>query len=99
MINPTVTFGVNSMEGSSGFPVSSLKNGNMATVIAIANNMAAAQVSTDSVMNCLTRALFTEPITLRIPTSRARLVERAVARFIKLMMAMKRIQAAIAENI
>jgi len=53
----------------------------------------------DSSINCLTSLVFEDPRVLRTPTSKARLVDLAVARFIKLMQAMIIIKTAIAENI
>src|SRR5215831_5540323 len=52
----------------------------------------------DSVRNCLTRLLRSEPRTFRTPTSFARLEERAVERFIKLTQAMSKMKIAMAEK-
>src|SRR5450432_370037 len=56
-------------------------------------------ITVDSERNCSTRFLRVVPKTFRIPTSRARLADRAVVRFIKLIQAIRRIKAATAENI
>jgi len=52
----------------------------------------------DSPINCWMRFFRAAPTTLRIPTSFARVLDRAVARFIKLMLAISKINRAIAEN-
>ena len=52
----------------------------------------------DSPRNCLTISERRAPVTLRSPTSLPRLAERAVARFMKLMQARRRMAAAAREN-
>ena len=54
---------------------------------------------TDSVRNWVISKDLLEPTTFRIPTSLDLVVERAVARFMKLIQAMIRIRMAITENI
>ena len=49
--------------------------------------------------NCLVICGRTAPMTLRIPTSLARLSDRAVVKFIKLMQAMINMKTAIREKI
>src|ERR1700722_14850753 len=58
----------------------------------------ASVTSIDSVKNWAIRYLRGDPRTLRTPTSRARLAERAVERFMKLTQAITRIKIAIAEK-
>ena len=52
-----------------------------------------------SPINWLIRMPFTAPITLRTPTSLARLTDRAVAKFMKLMQAMIKMTMATMEKI
>ena len=66
----------------------------MTTAIIIAKMLR----KTDSVRNWVISRDREEPTTFRRPTSRARVVERAVARFIKLILAIIRINRAMAEN-
>ena len=54
---------------------------------------------TDSVKNCVIRCERNEPATFLIPTSFARLAERAVERFIKFTQAINKIKMAITEKI
>ena len=67
--------------------------------IMIAKTSAVNAKVTDSVKNCRIKLLLRAPTTLRMPTSRARLAERAVARFIKLMQAITKTKIAIIEKI
>src|SRR5687768_15769255 len=55
-------------------------------------------VNMDSVKNCLINDLFSEPTTLRIPTSFARLADLAVERFMKLIQASINTNKATAEK-
>ncbi|MNY78501.1 hypothetical protein D3C86_2187690 [compost metagenome] len=50
----------------------------------------------DSVRNCHTSSIFSEPITFLTPTSRARFEEPAVDKFMKLMQAISSIMMATA---
>ncbi len=55
-------------------------------------------INVDSVRNCIISSLRSVPNTFLIPTSFARLAERAVVRFIKLIQAISKINNATAEN-
>ena len=55
-------------------------------------------ITIDSLKNCRINCGRPAPSTLRIPTSRARLVARAVARFIKLIQAISRMKNAIIDK-
>src|SRR5580658_3779855 len=83
----------------SSFPESWLKRPRNAHAVKTAINAATAVTNIDSVRNWATRYLRGEPSTLRTPTSRARLADRAVERFIKLTQAMSRTKRAMAEKI
>src|SRR5689334_7427594 len=80
-------------------PINVLKCGRKNSVKAMASAMESTVVRKDSVMNCLTRLLFKEPNTFLTPTSRARLADLAVDRFMKLIQAIKRMNTAMAVNI
>jgi len=57
------------------------------------------EIITVSPINWRMRSIFRAPITLRTPTSFARVVDLAVLRFVKLMQAMRRTKRAMAEKI
>ena len=67
--------------------------------IAIASSNEKNLIKTDSVKNCIIRCDRNEPATFLMPTSFARLAERAVERFIKFTQAMSKIKTAITEKI
>ena len=56
-------------------------------------------IKMDSVKNCCTRPILSEPSTFLTPTSLARFDERAVDRFIKFTQAINKIKNAMPENI
>ena len=67
-------------------------------MIAMATAVANRAMTNASPMNCAMRPLFPAPSTFLTPTSFARCSLRAVARFMKLMQAMKRMIHAMTEN-
>src|SRR4051812_20538421 len=83
----------------SDLPDTWLNNGNIAHATNTAITVAVSVTITDSARNWAIKYLLLEPNTLRTPTSRARLAERAVERFMKLMQASINIKTAITENI
>ena len=80
---------------ASSFPDTWLNKGSKSHAIITAAAVATNVTSSDSVKNCAIKLLRGEPSTLRTPTSRARLEERAVDKFIKLTQAIRRIKQAI----
>src|SRR5882672_6579545 len=81
------------------FPASWLNNGNNNAAIPNARNNERKLTNTDSVKNWVMRLERSEPATFRMPTSFARLAERAVDRFIKFTQAISKIKMAIIEKI
>src|SRR4030095_16253954 len=77
----------------------SLKTGSTRYAMMMASTSEKTAISVDSVRNWNMRNFLSVPSTLRIPTSLARLAERAVVRFMKLMQAINRINKATAEKI
>ncbi len=75
-------------------PASSLNAGIATNASPIASNIDTMVKINASPRNCQTNWSRAAPRVLRTPTSRARIMARAVARFIKLMQAMSRINAA-----
>jgi hypothetical protein len=78
-----------------GLPVKLLKAGRNNSTIARAKTKAMAEMRIDSPRNCLMSCERLAPMTFRNPTSLERFMERAVARFMKLIHAMNNINAAI----
>ncbi len=76
-----------------------LNNGNNNIAIKIASISEKKLSKTDSVKNCVIRCERNEPATFLIPTSFARLAERAVERFIKFTHAINKMKIAITEKI
>jgi hypothetical protein len=76
----------------------SLKSGSTSEAIKIAITSEINAVSIDSTKNWAISVFLSVPNTLRIPTSLARLVLRAVLRFIKLMQAKMSMNKATAEK-
>src|SRR6185312_12684702 len=83
---------------SNCLPDNWLKAGNNRHAAATATKAAIKVTKTDSARNWMIRYLRGEPSTLRTPTSRARLADRAVERFMKLTQAISKINAAIADK-
>src|SRR5215831_12077506 len=84
-----------SNEKESSFPEIEEKEGRSNLVKTIASRKAIIDIRTDSPRNCRINELFSAPSTLRTPTSAARLLERAVDKFIKLMQAINKVNIAI----
>src|SRR5450631_2460349 len=91
--------GEKSMEGFMDLSASVLKPGIKIKLAKMATAREMMTIRVDSDRNCKIRSLRRVPKTLRIPTSRARLADRAVVRFIKLIQAMSRMKIATAEKI
>src|SRR4051812_20473889 len=81
------------------FPASWLNRGISSRAIKIASIKEKKLIKTDSVKNCIMRCERNEPATFLMPTSFARLAERAVERFIKFTQAISKIKIAITEKI
>ena len=80
------------------FPAIWLKSGSMTHAANTAVTVAANVTINDSARNWAIKCFRDEPNTLRTPTSRARLADRAVDRFMKLMQANISINIAMAAN-
>src|SRR6478735_1595514 len=76
-----------------------LNNGSSSNAIKMASTNEKKLNKTDSVKNCVMRCERSEPATFLIPTSLARLAERAVERFIKFTQAINKIKMATTEKI
>src|SRR6478735_12759422 len=81
------------------FAASWLNNGNNNAAIPMASSNEKKLVKTDSVRNCVMRSTRDEPATFLIPTSFARLAERAVDRFMKFTQAISKMKIAMIEKI
>src|SRR5450755_3991615 len=81
------------------FPASRLNKGSNNAPNKTASSNDRKLNKTDSVKNCVIKCDRSEPATFLIPTSFARLAERAVERFIKLTQAISKIKMAITEKI
>ena len=86
-------------ENPSGFSRKPANTGSATSTMASASSIAIPVSNIDSPMNWTISWLRCAPTTLRTPTSRARCVDRAVVRFMKLMQAMINTNNAIAENV
>src|ERR1700743_474734 len=84
---------------TNSFPEISLNRGSSAQATVTARMAPASVTITDSVRNWAMRYLRGEPSTFLTPTSLARLAERAVDRFMKLIQARSRMKGAMAEKI
>ena len=98
-IRKTRYFGCSRSEISNSFADKLLNHGRHSQAIPMARTVDITVVKIDSVKNCLISDFFSEPTTLRIPTSFARLADLAVERFIKLIQASINTNKATAEKI
>ena len=81
------------------FPASWLNNGNNSAAMPKASSSERKLTIIDSVRNCVMRLERDDPATFLIPTSFARLADRAVDKFIKFTQAMSKMKIAIKEKI
>ena len=95
--NPSNVIQKNScVKGSAScLPVRLLNTGKTAPAIAMAIMVERIVSKMASPINCFINTMRNAPITFLTPTSFARLTDRAVARFIKLMQAISKIKTAI----
>lgn len=82
--NPNATTGLNRRRIENCFARSSLNIGRNAAIRDTAISKVMREIIRDSPINWLTRSIFLAPITLRTPTSFARVVALAVLKFMKL---------------
>src|SRR5664279_3766466 len=80
------------------FPASWLNKGNNNAAIPMASSNERKLVNTDSVRNWAMRFDLKDPATFLIPTSFARLAERAVDRFMKFTQAISKMKMAMMEK-
>ncbi len=73
--------------------------GNTDSIIIIARLSEIMLITMDSKRNCLNKLILKAPTTFRIPTSLALVAERAVDKFMKLIMATNNIKIAIIEKV
>ena len=92
MVSPAICE-ENRSETASSNSVSWLNQGSETLANMQANTIATTPYKSASVRNCAAKALRCEPKAFRTPTSRARCMERAVERFIKLTQASNKIKA------
>ena len=83
---------------ASALPERLLKKGSSTTTRPTPSSNAMTVNRVDSPINCRMSWNRYAPITLRMPTSRARRAERAVIRFTKLMQAISKMNSAMAEK-